>query len=108
MRVLNLLLPTSTIVLYQPKNSQQSTNIFLENLLHEDYRIIADRGSIHNVSEIPQSVRDIYRTAWEVPQRSIIDMVADRGPFIDQSQTEFTELVFDDPPMCSPCVKLIL
>lgn len=50
-------------------------------------RIIADRGSIQNVAEIPQSVRDIYRTVWEVPQRSIIDMAADRGPFIDQSQS---------------------
>jgi len=50
-------------------------------------RIIADRGSIQNVAEIPQSIRDIYRTVWEIPQRSIIDMAADRGPFIDQSQS---------------------
>jgi len=50
-------------------------------------RIIADGGSIQNVSQIPQSIRDIYRTVWEIPQRSIIDMAADRGPFIDQSQS---------------------
>ena len=50
-------------------------------------RIIADGGSIQNIAEIPQSIRDIYRTVWEISQRSIIDMAADRGPFIDQSQS---------------------
>ena len=44
-------------------------------------------GSIQNISEIPESVRNIYRTAWEIPMRSLIDMAADRGAFIDQSQS---------------------
>jgi len=50
-------------------------------------RIIADNGSIQNVSEIPQDIRDIYKTVWEIPQRSILDMAADRAPYICQSQS---------------------
>lgn len=42
-------------------------------------------GSIQNVARIPQALRDIYRTTWEVPMRSLIDMAVDRGAFIDQS-----------------------
>lgn len=42
-------------------------------------------GSIQAIAQIPQTLRDIYRTAWEVPMRSLIDMAAERGAFIDQS-----------------------
>lgn len=44
-------------------------------------------GSISSIDEIPQDVREIYRTVWEIPMRSLLDMAADRGPFIDQSQS---------------------
>lgn len=44
-------------------------------------------GSIQSIEEIPENVRRIYRTAWEIPMRSLIEMAADRGPFIDQSQS---------------------
>jgi ribonucleoside-diphosphate reductase subunit M1 len=50
-------------------------------------RIIADRGSIQNVAEIPKSVRDVYKTVWEIPQKVILDMAADRAPYICQSQS---------------------
>ena len=50
-------------------------------------RIIADNGSIQNVPEIPQRIRDVYKTVWEIPQRVILDMAADRAPFICQSQS---------------------
>lgn len=50
-------------------------------------RIIADRGSVQNVSEIPKAMRDVYKTVWEIPQRVILDMSADRGPYICQSQS---------------------
>ena len=49
--------------------------------------IKAGEGSIQHIEEIPQRLRDIYRTAWEIPMRSLIDMAADRGAFIDQSQS---------------------
>ncbi|MFM7064806.1 MAG: ribonucleoside-diphosphate reductase subunit alpha, partial [Actinomycetes bacterium] len=44
-------------------------------------------GSIQDIDEIPQEVRDIFRTAWELPMRSLIDMAAARGAYIDQSQS---------------------
>jgi ribonucleotide reductase alpha subunit len=50
-------------------------------------RIIAENGSIQNVPEISQEIRDIYRTVWEIPQRAILDMAADRAPYICQSQS---------------------
>ncbi len=42
-------------------------------------------GSIQSITRIPEVLRQIYRTTWEVPMRSLIDMAADRGAFIDQS-----------------------
>ena len=42
-------------------------------------------GSIQGIAEIPETLRHVYRTAWELPMRSLIDMAADRGAFIDQS-----------------------
>jgi ribonucleoside-diphosphate reductase alpha chain len=44
-------------------------------------------GSIQGIVEIPEAIREVFRTAWEVPMRSLIDMAADRGAFIDQSQS---------------------
>jgi ribonucleoside-diphosphate reductase alpha chain len=50
-------------------------------------RIIADGGSVQNIKELPQEMRDLYKTVWEIKQRDLIDMAADRGAFIDQSQS---------------------
>ncbi|SET61470.1 ribonucleoside-diphosphate reductase alpha chain [Stigmatella erecta] len=44
-------------------------------------------GSVQDLTELPSDLKAIYRTAWEVPMRSLIDMAADRGAFIDQSQS---------------------
>ncbi len=44
-------------------------------------------GSIQNIAEIPAELKQVFRTVWEIPQRSMIDMAADRGAFIDQSQS---------------------
>jgi ribonucleoside-diphosphate reductase alpha chain len=49
--------------------------------------IIANNGSIQPIDGIPQDIKELYKTAWEIKQRSIIDMAADRGAFIDQSQS---------------------
>ena len=48
-------------------------------------KIKLGEGSIQAIEEIPAEIRAIYRTAWEVPMRVLIDMAADRGAFIDQS-----------------------
>ncbi|WP_052867765.1 ribonucleoside-diphosphate reductase subunit alpha [Streptomyces niger] len=44
-------------------------------------------GSVQDVPWIPEEIRALYRTAWEVPQRALIDMAADRTPYLDQSQS---------------------
>ena len=50
-------------------------------------RIKAADGSVQEIQEIPADLRRLYRTAWELPQKAIIDMAAGRGPYIDQSQS---------------------
>lgn len=50
-------------------------------------RIIADGGSIQNISNIPADIKALYKTVWEISQRTIVQMAADRGAFIDQSQS---------------------
>lgn len=49
--------------------------------------IKAGEGSIQHIEDLPQELRDLYRTAWELPQRALIDMAAARSPYIDQSQS---------------------
>lgn len=49
--------------------------------------LIVNRGSIQNFTKLPATIRHIYRTAWEIPQKSLIDMAAERQWFIDQSQS---------------------
>ncbi|KAK7746948.1 ribonucleotide-diphosphate reductase subunit rnr1 [Cytospora paraplurivora] len=50
-------------------------------------RIIAEDGSIQNIPSIPADIKALYKTVWEVSQRTIVQMSADRGAFIDQSQS---------------------
>jgi ribonucleoside-diphosphate reductase alpha chain len=50
-------------------------------------RLIAANGSVQNIDEIPQALKDLYKTVWEISQRVIIDMAADRGAYICQSQS---------------------
>ena len=47
----------------------------------------AAEGSVQDIAAVPADLRSLYRTAWELPQRALIDMAAARGPFIDQSQS---------------------
>jgi ribonucleoside-diphosphate reductase alpha chain len=50
-------------------------------------KIMASNGSIQGISEIPQRLKDLYKTAWEISQKAIIDQAADRGAYICQSQS---------------------
>merc|ERR1712023_363569 len=50
-------------------------------------KLIASSGSVQNIPEVPQSIKDLYKTVWEIPQKHIIDMAINRAPFIDQSQS---------------------
>ena len=58
-------------------------------------RIIAANGSIQKITEIPADLKDLYKTVWEIKQRNLIDMAADRGAFICQSQS--LNLFVDNP-----------
>ncbi|VDN96820.1 unnamed protein product [Rodentolepis nana] len=49
--------------------------------------IIANQGSIQHIDGIPDDIKALYKTVWEIPQKTIIDLAADRAPFIDQSQS---------------------
>jgi ribonucleoside-diphosphate reductase alpha subunit len=50
-------------------------------------RIMAANGSVQGISEVPQRLKDLYKTAWEISQKAIIDLAADRGAYICQSQS---------------------
>ncbi|MGZ6469106.1 MAG: ribonucleoside-diphosphate reductase subunit alpha, partial [Bdellovibrionota bacterium] len=50
-------------------------------------KIITADGSIQNIEEIPQDVKDLYRTVWETPQKDLIDMAVERSAFVCQSQS---------------------
>ncbi|CAO3618587.1 unnamed protein product [Cunninghamella echinulata] len=50
-------------------------------------RIMSDSGSVQNITNIPTQLKAIYKTVWEISQKTLIDMAADRGAFIDQSQS---------------------
>jgi ribonucleoside-diphosphate reductase alpha chain/ribonucleoside-diphosphate reductase subunit M1 len=58
--------------------------------------IIRAGGSVQGL-DIPDSMKQIYRTVWEIPQKSLIDMSADRGPYIDQSQS--LNIFMEDPSL---------
>ncbi|MDF2456001.1 MAG: nrdA [Cytophagaceae bacterium] len=50
-------------------------------------RLIEQNGSVQNINEIPQNIKDLYKTVWELKQKTLIDMAADRGAYICQSQS---------------------
>lgn len=70
-------------------NKHLLRDLVKEGLWNNDMRqkIMASNGSIQNINEIPQRLKDLYKTAWEISQRAIIDQAADRGAFICQSQS---------------------
>ncbi len=50
-------------------------------------KLMASNGSIQNINEIPQDIKDLYKTAWEISQKVLINQAADRGAYICQSQS---------------------
>ncbi len=50
-------------------------------------KIIAGNGSVQNIEEIPEDLKELYKTVWEIKQKAVVDMAADRGAFICQSQS---------------------
>lgn len=74
---------------FQVVNHHLLHDLVEHNLWNSDIRlqILRDYGSIQSISEIPNQLKDLYKTVWEISQKAIIDMAADRGAFIDQSQS---------------------
>ena len=70
-------------------NKHLLKDLVREGLWNKDMRqkIVAANGSIQNINEIPQHLKDLYKTAWEISQKAIIDQAADRGAYICQSQS---------------------
>ena len=50
-------------------------------------KIKAGEGSIQDIKELPDAVKQVFRTVWELPQKALIDLAAERGAFLDQSQS---------------------
>ncbi|MEY4954356.1 MAG: Ribonucleoside-diphosphate reductase [Bacteroidota bacterium] len=59
------------------------------NLWNESMKnkLISANGSVQNIPEIPQNLKDLYKTVWEIKQKTILEMAADRGAYICQSQS---------------------
>lgn len=70
-------------------NKHLLTDLVERGLWTPDARnqIIADRGSIQRVASIPDDLKALYKTVWEISQKVVLQMAADRGAFIDQSQS---------------------
>jgi len=80
----------------------QANRYLMMDLMHLDLwnekiknNIIANNGSCQQIDLIPQHIKDKYKTVWEIPMRHLIDMAADRGAFICQSQS--LNLWLEDP-----------
>ena len=70
-------------------NKHLLKDLVREGLWNQEMRqkIMAANGSIQNIQEVPQLLKDLYKTAWEISQKAIIDQAADRGAYICQSQS---------------------
>jgi ribonucleoside-diphosphate reductase alpha chain len=70
-------------------NKHLLKDLVKEGLWNKDMRqkIMAANGSIQNINEIPNRLKELYKTAWEISQKAIIDQAADRGAYICQSQS---------------------
>ncbi len=62
----------------------QARNLWDEQMINDINRA---EGSVQDVDRIPAELKEVFRTAWEIPQRALIDMAAEHGAFIDQSQS---------------------
>lgn len=74
---------------FQVVNHHLLRDLTEAELWDEDMKnlIIHNNGSIQNIEAIPQEIRDLYKTVWEISVKTTIQMAADRGAFIDQSQS---------------------
>jgi ribonucleoside-diphosphate reductase subunit M1 len=74
---------------FQVVNPHLMRDLTERGLWSEDMKsaIISNRGSVQGIDTIPDDLKQLYKTVWEISQRTVIDMAADRGAFIDQSMS---------------------
>ncbi|KAI0711641.1 alpha subunit of ribonucleoside diphosphate reductase [Earliella scabrosa] len=77
-------------------------------LWNDDIRsdILRNHGSVQGLTRIPPDVQEIYRTAWEIDPTTIIDMAADRAPYIDQSQSMSLSIAAPTTPLLTNLQRL--
>jgi len=70
-------------------NKHLLKDLVKEGLWNKDMRtkLMISNGSVQNIPEIPGNLKELYKTAWEISQKSILDLAADRGAYICQSQS---------------------
>ena len=70
-------------------NKHLLKDLVKEGLWNKEMRskLMASNGSVQNIPEIPTHLKELYKTAWEISQKAILDLAADRGAFICQSQS---------------------
>ena len=59
--------------------------------------ILRHKGSIQAIAGIPDHIKELYKTTWEIKQKNVIDMAADRGVYIDQSQSMNIHMIDANP-----------
>jgi len=74
---------------FQVVNQHLLKDLSDRGLWNDDLKneIVSQNGSIQKIDTIPDDLKRLYRTVWEIPQKNLINMSADRGAFIDQSQS---------------------
>ncbi|CAG5080986.1 Similar to RnrL: Ribonucleoside-diphosphate reductase large subunit (Drosophila melanogaster) [Cotesia congregata] len=74
---------------FQVVNPHLLKDLVKHNLWNDDMRneIIANNGSVQEIESIPDDLKKLYKTVWEISQKTVLKMAADRGAFIDQSQS---------------------
>lgn len=74
---------------FQIVNQHLLTDLAERGIWNDEVKLqlIANNGSIQNIPQIPDELKKLYRTVWEISQKNIIKMAADRSPYIDQSQS---------------------
>ena len=73
-------------------NDLSELGLWNDNVYNE---MLYDNGSVQNIKEIPESIKALYKTVWEIKQKSIIDLAIDRSPYVCQTQS--MNLFFEEP-----------
>ena len=70
-------------------NNDLIKDLDILNMWNPDVKnnIVKNHGSIQNIEGIPQILKNLYRTVWEIPQKGLVDQAIGRGPYVDQSQS---------------------